>query len=278
MRSTRPPARRRRCSTRQGGRARALPGARRRRAVTAARSPVAGSTMNPVRTAAVVTIGDDLYYYTFDARAARTRLTSTPGRRRSSTFSPDGELVGFVRGNNLYVVDVDHAARAPAHHRRRPADPQRHARLGLPGGNLRARQYRAYWWSPDSRHLAFLQLDDSRCRNSPSSITSRDASTVETWDYPKAGDPNPRVRLGVVASPAAPPPWVDLDQVRAGASTSSSTSSGRRTAAASSTKCRTASRPGSTSTSAIADGGDAKHAVARDDQGLGRPTTARPPG
>ena len=24
------------------------------------------------------------------------------------TFSPNGELVGFIRGNDLYVVDVDH--------------------------------------------------------------------------------------------------------------------------------------------------------------------------
>ena len=96
-----------------------------------------------------------------------------------------------MRGNDLYVVDVDH---------------RRERRLTTDGGpqllngkldwvyqeEIYGRgNYRAYWWSPDSPHLAFLQLDESRCPSSPSSITF---PRRLTW------------RRGTTRSPAIPIP------------------------------------------------------------------------
>jgi len=59
---------------------------------------------------------------------------------------------------------------------------------------------RAYWWSPDSSRLAFLKIDDSPVSTY---ITLDDISydpKVETWLYPRAGDPNPLVKLSVIGS------------------------------------------------------------------------------
>jgi dipeptidyl-peptidase-4 len=36
--------------------------------------------------------------------------------------------------------------------------------------------------------------------------------TVETWDYPKPGDPNPAARLGVASVAGGAPRWIDLDR------------------------------------------------------------------
>ena len=64
-------------------------------------------------------------------------------------------------------------------------------------------QFQGYWWSPDSSRLAFLQLDE---RPVPEytvvdHIPYRPA--LEVTDYPKAGDPNPIVKLGVAPAPVA---------------------------------------------------------------------------
>ena len=61
--------------------------------------------LNPSRTGTLLTIDDDLYFYDFASNAA-ARLTSVPGTEEEATFSPNGRLVAFVRGNNLHVVDT----------------------------------------------------------------------------------------------------------------------------------------------------------------------------
>ena len=111
--------------------------------------------------------------------------------------------------------------------------------------------FRAYWWSPDSTRIAYLQLDD---RDVPS-FTVLDhipyRPEVETWDYPKAGDANPVVRLGVVGAEDAGRSdvvgWTSPPRTRP-RSRSSSTSAGPPTAAGWCSRSRTGSRPGSTST------------------------------
>ena len=171
-----------------------------------------GLEMNPARTAAVVAIDNDLYYVPFDAQGRAQRLTSTVEAEEEFTFSPNGELVGFIRGNDLYVVDVDH---------------RRERRLTGDGGpqllngkldwvyqeEIYGRgNYRAYWWSPTSRHLAFLQLDERPVPEFTVVDHIPRRLAVETWDYPKPGDPNPGVRLGVVSVAGSAPAWVDFDR------------------------------------------------------------------
>jgi dipeptidyl-peptidase-4 len=167
--------------------------------------------MTATHTGAVVSIDNDLYYIPFGQDRPQ-RLTSTPEEEEEFTFSPNGELVAFVRGNDLYVVDVDH---------------RRERRLTTDGGPQRLNgkldwvyqeeiygrgTYRAYWWSPDSVHLAFLQLDETPVPEFTVVDHLPRRLTVETWDYPKPGDPNPGVKLGVVSAAGSAPSWVDLDR------------------------------------------------------------------
>ncbi|MCD8206642.1 MAG: S9 family peptidase, partial [Bacteroidales bacterium] len=62
----------------------------------------------------------------------------------------------------------------------------------------RPSRYRAFWWSPDSRKLAFYRFDNSSVPVFPIySAVGQDGSLRRTR-YPKAGEPNPEVRIGVV--------------------------------------------------------------------------------
>ena len=70
--------------------------------------------------------------------------------------------------------------------------------------------HRAYWWSPDSSRIAFLQFDE---RAVPEYTLIDDIPyhpDIERWNYPKAGDPNPSVRLGVLSTRHADSVrWID---------------------------------------------------------------------
>lgn len=164
---------------------------------------------NEKRTAVLLTIADDLYHYELGAEHA-TRLTSTPGPEDDPSFSPDGLLVGFTRAHDLYVVDL-----ATQRERRLTTDGSPELLNGKLDWVYQEEvygrgNYKAYWWSPDSRWLAFLQLDE---KSVPRFTLVDDIPyhpTVETWHYPKAGDPNPAVKLFAVRAAGGAPRPIDL--------------------------------------------------------------------
>ena len=168
-------------------------------------------TMNRARTATVLTIAGDLYYYEFGADRAK-RLTFSPGDEEEVSFSPDGATVVFVRSHNLYVVDLEGG-------RERALTTDGSAEL-LNGKLDWVYQeeiygrgtYRGYWWSPDSSRLAFLQLNEEPVPEFTVIDHLPYRLGVETWAYPKAGDPNPTVTLGVVTVAGGTPTWIDTDE------------------------------------------------------------------
>ena len=185
----------------------ALPGVTREETSLLSRS--SDLTMNPARTGAIVTIADDLYFYDFTSGQA-SRMTSAPGEEQEATFSPDGKLVAFVRGNNLHIVDIA-SQRESAITTDGSAD--------LLNGKLdwvyqeevygRGR-FRAYWWSPDSNRLAFLQINEQPVPKYTVTDHIPYRPILEVEGYPKAGDPNPTVKLGIARVAGGTPVWVDL--------------------------------------------------------------------
>ncbi len=157
----------------------------------------ASLSWNEARSAFVVSIADDLYLVDAVQAQAR-RLTSAPGKEDEPTFSPDGRQVAFLRGNDLYSVDTQTS---------------QETRLTTGGGEtvFNGRldwvyqeevygrgSFRAFWWSPDSSRLAYISFDETKV---PVYTLADDRNTPQTFlkaRYPKAGDPNPIARLGVV--------------------------------------------------------------------------------
>ena len=166
--------------------------------------------LNADRTALVFDFADDLYYHELGAPAT-VRLTRTPEAEQEVSFSPDGRLVAFVRAHDLHVVSVDRPqARALT------ADGAGAVRNGLLDWVYQEEIYgrgnfRGYWWSPDSTRIAFLRLDGSEVPDFTIVDHIEYHPEVETWSYPKAGDPNPAARLGIVRAAGGASTWVDLD-------------------------------------------------------------------
>ena len=185
----------------------ALPGVRRDEAAQISRG--GRITLNPDFTGALLTIAGDLYSYDF-ASAKASRLTTTPGDEEEATFSPDGRLVAFVRGHNLYVVDV-----ASGREQALTTDGTDQILNGkldwLYQEEIYGRgRFRAYWWSPDSTRVAFLRLDEHPVPEYTVVDHIPYRPVVEVTDYPKAGDPNPTVTLGISRVAGGVPVWADL--------------------------------------------------------------------
>ena len=163
--------------------------------------------LNPAQTAVVLNAAGDLLYYELNSETA-TRLTSTAEEETEEDFSPDGTLVSFVRGNDLYVVGV--RTRAERRLTRTGGEKTLNGVLDwvyeeeVYGRGKR----RGYWWSPDSSRLAYLSLDERPVQTFPVVDHIPRRQVLEETPYPLAGDPNPLARLGVVAAAGGETRWV----------------------------------------------------------------------
>jgi len=158
---------------------------------------------------ALLNVASDLFCVTVED-AGVVRLTHTPEAEEGEELSPDGRLVAFVRDYDLWVVPAGGGAeRALTTGGSRVL---RHGRLDwVYQEELYGRgNFKGFWWSPDSTRIALLRFDE---RNVPEFTLVSDTPVrplVEVDHYPKAGDPNPVVSLGVVDVRGGPVRWFDL--------------------------------------------------------------------
>ncbi len=169
----------------------------------------AAHQVNPSQTAVVVDHASDLYYYEIATDQA-SRLTRSPEPETEVSFSPDGAFLAFVRDHDLHVVDIVHRREYAL-----TTDGSAKVRNGLLDWVYQEEIYgrgdfKGYWWSPDSTQVAYLQLTDIEVPAFTIIDHIAYHPEVETWDYPKAGDPNPEVQLGVVRALGGDTNWIDL--------------------------------------------------------------------
>ncbi|MCA8958036.1 MAG: DPP IV N-terminal domain-containing protein, partial [Planctomycetes bacterium] len=149
-------------------------------------------------------------------------LTSDGTAKREAHLSPDGARVSFVRGHDLCVLDVADGKVWPV-----SSDGSEKLLYGYLDWVYQEEVYgrgdfQANWWSPDSRNLAFLRLDEAKVSRfaridhvptdgkKPRAALVNQRVEVLSDYYPKAGEPNPTVRLGIAAPAERRVVWVDL--------------------------------------------------------------------
>src|SRR5213593_3037579 len=147
-------------------------------------------------------------YYVWDLVAKRLiPVSAKPGYQMFAKLSPDGRLVAFVRGNNIYVTDLATGVETA---------------LTTDGGEniingtsdwvyeeeLDLRD--AFRWSPDGRRIAFWRFDQTAIP--PFFMIDNDSLYPQLVPvrYPKAGAPNSDVKIGVVELATRRTSWVDL--------------------------------------------------------------------
>jgi dipeptidyl-peptidase-4 len=169
-----------------------------------------GWNFSPNKKSVLLNIGNDVYLYAFDADSM-TRLTSSPGEKEEVAFSPDGRFVSFVRENNVYIVDV-----ATQRERQLTTDGNENIQNGILDWVYQEEVYgrgtfRAYWWSPDSTRIVYLQLDERPVKHFAVVDHIPYQQNVESELYPKAGAPNPIAKLFCVNVNGAAPKEVSTE-------------------------------------------------------------------
>ena len=146
------------------------------------------------------------------------------------TYSPDSTKLAFTRDNDLYVVDIATEVET---------------RLTHDGSDLilngysswvyyeeilgRSTEYKAFWWSPDSKKIGFYRFDNTQVPLFPiySAFANPEAASTKYSSpkvtdlslggslsetrYPKAGQTNPQVRIGIVDL-VGDITWADFDE------------------------------------------------------------------
>ena len=154
------------------------------------------------------------------AEAPIRRLVSAEGGPTlDPQMSPDGTQVAYVQDAEVYVVPVSGGAPGSGE----LAEPRQltHGARGTGRTNGLAEyiaqeemhRLHGFWWSRDSSQIAFEEVDETHIpvyRIVHQGKDDTGASAQEDHRYPFAGDPNARVRLGVVSVAGGDPVWMDL--------------------------------------------------------------------
>ncbi len=158
----------------------------------------------------LLSVAGDLFLYSLET-AKWDQLTATPEAERDAKLSPDGTRVAFRRNHDLYTLEI--ASRKLV----------RLTEDGSPtllNGELdwvypeELDLGTAFWWSPDSRHIAYLQFDTAREFVYPQVALTGLRALAEPERYPQAGTPNADVHLGIVSASGGNTHWMDLGDAR----------------------------------------------------------------
>ncbi len=128
------------------------------------------------------------------ATGTAVQFTSAPDPSGDPKFSPDGSHVSYVRKHNLYVRPVSGKGEKAL-----TKDTEENLFNGdidwVYAEELAVRSN--YFWSPDSKEIVFLHMDETKVPTYPLVNLIPTHPTVDNEKYPKVGDANPVVKLGV---------------------------------------------------------------------------------
>ena len=128
-------------------------------------------------------------------------------------FSPDSSMLAFTRSNDLYVYDI-----ASGKERRLTNDGSELILNGYASWVYyeeifgRPSRYRAFWWSPDSKKIGFYRFDNTAVPMFPIYSAAGQDGTLRNTRYPKAGEPNPEVKIGIIDLNKEGIVWADFDE------------------------------------------------------------------
>jgi len=135
------------------------------------------------------------------------QFTSAPDPSGDPKFSPDGSHVSYVRKHNLYVRPVSGKGE-----KQLTKDTGENLFNGdidwVYAEELAVRSN--YYWSPDSKQIVFLHMDESKVPTYPLVNLIPTHPTADNEKYPKVGDTNPTVKLGVTDADKGKVRWISL--------------------------------------------------------------------
>ncbi len=155
---------------------------------------------------------NDIFYLNRSEKNFK-QLTDDKLEKKNPMLSPDGKKIAYTKSNNLFVFQIED---------------MREEQVTFDGSETilngyaswvyyeeilgRASRYRAFYWSHDSRKIAFMRFDETNVPLFPLTIFDEVHPEIEWQRYPKAGDPNPSVKIAVYHTEENKTVWLDTDE------------------------------------------------------------------
>lgn len=152
--------------------------------------------------------GGRLWLYDIAAGTGTLIVDTHEGSGDDPKFSPDAKSVSYLHNHNLYVHPVAAAGKETAltHD---TTDTLLNGEVDwvyLEELDVRSN----YFWSPDSKSVAYLQMDEAKVPQYPITDWIPTHATIDSQRYPQPGDPNPAVRVGIVAAKGGKTKFIEV--------------------------------------------------------------------
>lgn len=146
----------------------------------------------------------DYYLYSIEDESLQLLVEDA----RTAELSPDGSKIGYERNGDLFVYDLDSKEETQL-----TSSAKEHFYNGRFGWVYEEEfgLVQAWVWSPDSKYIAYWQSDERDVNIFQMTDYEEQHPEYVRIPYPKAGDKNPAVRVGVVNVDNSEKQWMDLD-------------------------------------------------------------------
>jgi dipeptidyl-peptidase-4 len=173
-----------------------------------------GDVLSPDMKSVVIMKDNDLNFFSLGDKELK-RLTNDNAPEVNTRFSPDGKRLAYTKNKDLYVYDL-----VAGKEIRLTTDASDKIYNGYASWVYmeeilgRASRYAAFWWSPDGNKIAYLRTDESDVPVfTLNRLDEADGihGLIEALHYPKPGDPNPKVKMGIADVASTKTTWVKTD-------------------------------------------------------------------
>jgi dipeptidyl-peptidase-4 len=149
----------------------------------------------------------DYYIYNLDGK----QLKEAAKNARSAELSPDGSMVGIERDGNMFVYNF-------ATGREQQLTDDATGEDGIFNGHgdwvyeEELEVATAWNWSPDSKYMAFWQFDERKVPDFEMTNFEGVHPEIKHINIPQVGDPNPKVKIGVIDIATGKKVWLQPDE------------------------------------------------------------------
>ncbi|HEX6982680.1 MAG TPA: S9 family peptidase [Balneolaceae bacterium] len=149
-------------------------------------------------------------YFIYDLETGGlTKLTSSEEKQQYAELSPSGDKAAYVQNNDLYWVDLKTGETTAI-----TTDGEHNKIINGATDWVYEEEFgfaKAWYWSSDGEKIAFYRFDESNVKE----FFMMDWGTLypeqTRWKYPKAGEENSVVKIGVYDLSSGETTWMNID-------------------------------------------------------------------
>ena len=150
-------------------------------------------------------------YFIHNLESGETKkLTQSEEKQQYAQLSPAGDKAAFVQNNDLYLVDLESGEETAI-----TTDGEENKIINGATDWVYEEEFgfaKAWYWSPDGNKIAYYRFDESRVKEFFMTEWGSLYPGLTRFKYPKAGEKNSIVKIGVYDLESEETTWMDIGE------------------------------------------------------------------